>query len=141
MPYATQTDIIDAYGIDLLSVVADRDGNGEIDSTAVERGLASASSIIDAHVLARHPAPWPEVPELVRNLCVDIAVYQMSGEGRGLTDERRRRYEDALSLLRRVADGKADLGLPSSPSAPVRAGAVVVSGERRRFTRSSLRGM
>ncbi|MGE4526824.1 MAG: gp436 family protein [Rhodospirillaceae bacterium] len=141
MPYATQADIVDAYGIDLLSVVADRNDDGEIDTTAVERALTAATSIIDAHVLARFPSPWPEVPGLVRDLCIDIALYKMSGEGRGLTDERRTRYEDALAFLKRVADGKADLGLPGSAAAPVRAGAVVASGERRRFSRTSLRGL
>lgn len=141
MVYASQSDIIDAYGIDLLTIVADRDGDGEIDPGVVDRALASASAIIDAHVLGRYPAPWPVVPELVRDTCVDIAMYKLSGEGRGLTDERRRRYDDALALLKRIAAGQADLDVPAASSAAVVPDSGVMLDEApRMFGPGALRG-
>lgn len=141
MVYATQSDIIDAYGIDLLTVVADRDGDGEIDAKVVDRALTSASAIIDAHVLGRYPAPWPAVPDLVRDVCVDIAIYKLSGEGNGLTDERRRRYDDALGLLKRISSGQADLDIPTATSAPaIPDSSVMLDEAPRMFGPNALRG-
>ncbi|HYG91202.1 MAG TPA: DUF1320 domain-containing protein [Azospirillum sp.] len=141
MVYASQSDIIDAYGIDLLTIVADRDGDGEIDAKVVDRALTSASAIIDAHVLGRYPAPWPAVPDLVRDVCVDIAIYKLSAEGNGLTDERRRRYEDALALLKRISSGLADLDIPAATSAPaIPDSGVMLDEAPRMFGHNALRG-
>jgi len=141
MVYASQSDIVDAYGLDLLTIVADRDGDGEIDVNVVERALTSASAIIDAHVLGRYPAPWPVVPDLVRDVCVDIALYKMSGEGSGLTDERRVRYEDALGLLKRISSGQADLDILSTTSAPaIPDSGVMLDEAPRMYGPNALRG-
>lgn len=137
MAYAVQTDIVDAYGLDLLSAVADRDG--EIDTVAVERALVSATAIIDAHVGTRYPTPLSVVPDLVRDLCVDIAVYKIATIGNGLNEEKRTRYEDALALLKRISAGQANLDIPS-PAAIVPTGSVLLDEAPRVFTRDTLRG-
>ena len=78
------------------------------------------------------------MPDLVRDLCIDIALYKLAEVGQGLNEEKRTRYEDALSLLKRIADGKANLDLPI-PAKPKSAGAVIVSSQPRRFGRDRLR--
>lgn len=140
MAYATSADITAIYGEDALLVVADRAGDGVVDAAAVERALAAATALIDANVGVVYTTPLSSVPDLVRDLCVDIALYKLATEGNGLTDEKRTRYEDALSLLKRIADGKANLDLPT-PDKPKSAGAVIVSSQPRRFGRDRLRGL
>lgn len=140
MAYATSQDIVDAHGIEALLLVADRDCDGEIDAGVVERALDAASDLIDLHVLSRYPAPWPSVPGAVRDLAVDIALYRMSGEGRGLTDERRRRYEDALALLKSVAAGTVDLDIPEPAGAAPQDGAEIAGPVERLFDRQTLAG-
>lgn len=139
MAYATSADITAAYGEDTLLMVADRAGNGEIDTAAVAQALSAASALIDVHVGAAYVTPLTVVPDLVRDLCVDIAVYKLAGEGRGLNEEKRTRYEDALSLLRRIADGKVSLDLPTTEK-PKSAGAVIMLGQPRQFGRDRMRG-
>lgn len=139
MAYAASADIMAAYGEDTLLMVADRAGNGEIDIAAVAQALGAASALIDVHVGAVYVTPLTVIPDLVRDLCVDIAVYKLAGEGRGLNEEKRTRYEDALRLLQRLADGKVTLDLPTTEK-PKSAGAVIVSGPRRQFGRDRMRG-
>ncbi len=139
MAYATQADITDSYGGDLLLVVADWDNDGVIDAAPVARALAAATALIESFLAVRYPTPLTTVPELVRDMCVDIALYKLAGTGVGPTDEMRLRYEDALSLLKRIADAKANLDV-LQPAEPAGAGDVLLVAEERVFTRDSLRG-
>ncbi|TAN61081.1 MAG: DUF1320 domain-containing protein [Magnetospirillum sp.] len=138
MAYATQADITDGYGGDLLLIVSDRNGDGEIDATAVARALAAATALIESFLAVRYPTPLTTVPDLVRDMCVDIALYKLAGGGVGPTDEMRLRYEDALSLLKRIADAKANLDI-LQPAEPAGAGDVLLVAGDRVFTPDSLR--
>ena len=142
MAYASQSDITERYGADLLVLLADRDGDGTADGPVVDRSLADASAEIDVHVAAKYQLPLAEAPGILTRLAVDIAVYRLASEADRITDERRQRYEDARLSLRDIASGKTSLGLPS-PGAPSRAYTSVgcVSGRPRRFTRETMRGL
>ncbi|SNR22893.1 DUF1320 domain-containing protein [Paracoccus sediminis] len=146
MSYATAPDIVDLYGPSAL-YVADRDNDGTVDAAAVDRALVSASDEIDSHVGVRHALPLAAVPGILRQHCVDIAVYRLALSADVLTEEHRRRYEDAVAHLRRIAEGKAALVLPADPDAPTDPDApemtgprpIVASGPPRLFTRGAMR--
>jgi phage gp36-like protein len=140
MTYATLQDLITAIGEDELISIADHDRDGTINAEAVERALAAASALIDSHLAVRWPTPLASVPDLIRDLAIDIAIYKLAGPSRGLTDEQRQRYEDALKLLGRLADGKATLDLPP-PQPTVSKTPVLMSGSKRLFSRDRLRGL
>lgn len=108
--YATQQDIVDLYGVDLLVRVADHDRDGTPDPTIVSNGLEAADSIINAYLSAQYPIPVTPVPEIVKTCAIDIAVYKMALGRVQRTDEMRVRYEDALSLLEKIAKGTIGLG-------------------------------
>lgn len=109
MIYATRQDIIDRYGDDELIVSADHDGDGTADRAVVEQGLQDASDAIDVHIGERYPLPLKSVPPVLIRLCVDMALYLMS-KPPAITDEKRRRYEDAVKLLTKISEGKGTLG-------------------------------
>lgn len=115
MAYATRAAFIEQYGQDAVLTVADRDGDGVIDDLVVDKALANASAEIDSYVSAKHRLPLPVVPERFAGLAGDIAMYLLSSTGGSLTEDKRKRYEDAISYLRRVASGDAGLGLPTPP--------------------------
>lgn len=138
MGYATQQDIIDRYGADTLYTVFDRDNDGILDTDAVTRALDDASNEIDAYLVGRYPLPLATVPPVLKLLCADIAVYKGS-TGAVQTEEKRQRYEDAVRLLGKIAEGKVSLGL-EKPEAGGQGGAWFSSDERR-FTRDKLRGL
>lgn len=147
MAYATQDDIITLYSLDAL-FVADRDGDGTPDAAAVDRALVSASEEIDSYLGVRHALPLPDVPGLLVQLAVDIALYRLASSRDLLSDEHRRRYEDAIKHLNKLATGGASLNLPGPVDADTGAATlpssprpVVSAGPERLFTRETLRGM
>ena len=137
MSYATADQVEERYGADLLLLLRDRDGDGVADAAVLDRALADAAGEIDTYLAAKYDLPLAETPAVLTRLAVDITVYRLSSEADLLTDERRRRYEDALKLLVRIARGEASLGL-RSPGAPSRATA---TSRPRRFSRETMTGL
>jgi phage gp36-like protein len=139
MPYATQQEIEDRYGLDALTVASDRDRDGLADDDAIALALSDASAEIDSYLAVKYQLPLAVVPDVLTRCCVDISIYRLSADASVATEEQRVRYEDAMRLLLNLAVGKASLGLPVEP--PTRDGAApsVVSSERR-FSRDKLRG-
>jgi phage gp36-like protein len=139
MAYATQQDIIDLYGEEILTIAFDRDNDGAVDTDAVDAALADASDEIDGYLAGRYNLPLADPPRILTFLAVDIALYKGSVET-VVTDERRRRYQDAVTYLTRVAEGKIRL-LPDDPSAPMGGSGASFSAGPRRFTRESMRDL
>ena len=145
--YAAQADIVSLYGENAL-FVAVRDG--EVDAPAVERALASASAEIDAYIAVRYALPLVETPPFLQTICVDIAVYRLALSADVLSEEHRKRYEDALGFLKRVSEGKATLIITPQPDAgdpdtgeTAASGPrpIVVGGPERIFSRAQMRGL
>lgn len=145
MSYATIEDAKAQLGEDALLLVADRDGDGVIDTEMVAAAIEDAGALIDTHVSARYALPLAAVPPVLRSAAIDIAHYRLANRPGQMTDDIRRRYEDAISLLKRVADGKADLpGLArvsgDDGATPAGGGAVFVPGGGTMFGRHAHRG-
>lgn len=145
MPYATATDILTAHGPDAL-YVADRDGDGQVETPAVVRALDAATAEINSFLGVRYPMPLPSVDALVVQLCVDIAVYRLAQTHDRLTDEIRKRYDDAIATLKRLAKGEQMLLVPTVPGGPEPAPTpdprpIVTNGPPRIFSRDQTRGL
>lgn len=137
-PYAAPADIGAQYGAETLALLTDRDGDGTGDPGAAERALADASAEIDGYLAGRYALPLsPGRAALLRRPAVDIAVYRLAADADTATDERRRRYEDAVRYLRGIASGEIRLGT-AGVRTPPRARAL--PGPPRRFTRSAVLG-
>jgi phage gp36-like protein len=131
--YATQQDIIDRYGEDELIVAADHDGDGTADTAVVEQGLQDASEEIDVYIGERYPLPLAVVPPVLKRVCVDMALYHMSAPP-AITEEKRKRFEDAVKLLTLISTGKVSLGA-SDPEGSGNAGGSFFQANRRLFNR------
>jgi len=138
MTYAIRSDITEKYGPDALYPAADQDGS--IDGAKVTQALNAAASIIDSYIGTRHMLPLPTVPETLKRVCIDIAVYEMSPDADTLTDEITARNKAAIAWLKDVSAGRASLGL-ASPSGRTSARPVVVTGSEKLFSRNSMRNL
>jgi len=129
MPYAIKQDIIDRWP----AAPADP-GDAALD-TAIE----DASALIDTYLAKRWDVPITAPPRSLVNLCVDLACYLLSRSDGQLSEDIRKRHEDALATLKDVAGGALDLpGLDSAPSGEgtiAGPGAVVMAGPERIFGR------
>ncbi len=114
MPYATVQHITDRYGEDALLMLADRDGDDSVDVNVVDQVLTDASAEIDVWLASRYSLPLTSTPSVLIRICVDIAVYRLSSDADVATEEKRQRFEDAISMLKNIANGKAKLSLPDS---------------------------
>lgn len=135
MPYATASDIELALGDDYYALVADRDVDGVVDTDAVDRAIASATSQVDSYL-----GPWlplPSVPPMVQEATIAIAVHRLRVHRDATTEDSRRAYDGVVAWLRDVSSGKASIGLPTPPSEGP--GEVIVESSPRVFTRDSLR--
>lgn len=140
MPYATADDIAERLGPHQWEALADRAGDGTIDAEAVDRALADADALIDAHVGAQHALPLVSVPTLLGTLAVDIAIWRLAQpQPTQVTEERRQGYQDALALLKRIADGTARLpGVVDPVAGNQGSGTAVVPGPVSTFGRGML---
>lgn len=118
--YASQQDLIDRFGEDELLVAADRDRDGVIDAGVVEAALEDASAEIDSYLAQAYQLPLPTTPRLINRLACDIAFHRLSPEADTATEYRRTRYDEAVSLLKKLAKREITLGMPETPTTRTR---------------------
>lgn len=133
MPYATQADLVTRFGTDELIQLTDRVNGNAIDAAVVSAALGDADALIEGYLASRYALPITPVPPMLKRMAADLARYMLHGNA--ATELVRKAYEDALKLLRDLADGRAAL----AGAAPVAVGAVpaaaagdvrVAAGER-----------
>jgi phage gp36-like protein len=151
MAYAQSSDMIARYpNRDLVQLTNEDPTQTTVDQSVLTLALADASSEIDGYLESRFALPLGDPPAVLVRLACDIAMYRLQVL-RPLHDltEARKRYEDAVAVLMRVADGTLTLGLsPDDHEPPEAADAVVteaggdLSGALpdRMFSRGSLKG-
>lgn len=140
MAYATQQDIIDRYGQDALYVAADRNNDDVVDNAVVGKALDDATDEINSYVGKKYQLPLPLVPTVLVRVCVDIALYRMSF-GTALTEEKRKRYDDTVRLLKGISIGEASLGYDDGSNAEPTAGDAELISNERLFTRQNMGGL
>lgn len=107
MTYATQADMQTRYGEEELAQRTNRADGRSIDAVVLGRALADADAEIDGYLATRYHLPLNSVPAVLTRLSADIARYRLYDDGVPATV--RQRYEDAVSLLKRLATGEVQL--------------------------------
>ena len=151
--YVSAQGIVDRYGESSVVLSSDRNRDQDLDSTALARAIVDAEGEIDSYLATVYTLPLtgvtdiaePEantsVPNVLRRIAADVAVYRVAADyGGALTDEKRRRYEDAIAWLKLVAAGTVLLGGTVTPTLTAGFGVSVESNERI-FTRTTSRGL
>ena len=138
--YANAADIVSRYGQFLLMQLAgvDEDADcsqGECDTAAVLQAAEDTTAEINTYLAGRYVLPLPVVPPALTRLAVDIMIYRLGATADVGTDEQRKRYEDALKVLKSFATGEISLGLPTKQTPTSSNGVVFVAGPRRKFGR------
>ncbi len=148
MTYATRDDLVQAYGEIAVTRLSSGRAEDPTGASTVAGALTYAAGVIDARLSARFALPLPQIPVVLRDVAVDLALSRMATSADGMTDEYRRREARALADLRAIAEGHMNLGLPArgpadtgrpviAPGSPV----VGLSGVSKLFSRGSLRGL
>lgn len=112
MPYCTQSDLLNQLTQAELVQLTDDAGTGSVDTAKVDAALAAASATIDAYAGARYTLPL-QTSEKVKQLCVDLAIYELEKRRRRLREATIAARDAALAFLRDLAGGRAVLDQPA----------------------------
>lgn len=137
MSYATLTDMLERFGAQELAQRTDRVDGAVVDAVVLGRALADAQAEIDAYLASRYTLPLSSTPPVVNRLACEIARYRLFDDG--VPETVRVRYQDAVSLLKRLASGEVLLaGLEAAAVAGV--ATVHYSFAPRQMSDDALRG-
>lgn len=107
--YATEPDLVARFGAEVEQLKRLLSS-----PTAVDDAIQDATEEINGHIGGRYSLPLPNVPSNLKRMACDIARYRLYFQQP--TEEVRRRYEDAIAFLKRVADNKAHLQIQEASS-------------------------
>lgn len=110
MAYATEQDLRDRLGSDVLALLADEDGDGSGDPSILVTALDDGASQIDSRLAARYAVPASPAPASLTRLNVDLAIYFLFLRRReAISAEHLARSKEAIAFLEDVASGKFEL--------------------------------
>lgn len=141
MAYTSKAQLIDRWGTDEVTRSADRDPqDGVSEDQAIAAACADASSMVDSYLVqAGIEVPVDPAPAVLTMHATNIAMYELSQGAAPYTEEKRKRYEDAIAWLKVIANG--DGSLPGQEDADKPATATVRSGGfGLRYQAGNLRG-
>lgn len=96
--------------------VTDGEGNPTFNMDNIQLAIDNAGSEIDGYASARYPVPFSPVPQVIRKLAVDIAIYNLFSRKWTAEEDDNivRRYKNAIRLLERIASGQVSLSAGES---------------------------
>jgi phage gp36-like protein len=112
MSYATPQDIINRYpNRDLVQLTNEDPTITTVNTAVLQQALDDASVEIDGYLGGRFILPLTDVPVVLDRLSCDIAIYRLQAL-RPIHDlaDARKRYDDAIVMLTKVANGVLTLG-------------------------------
>jgi len=107
---------------------------------AIELALSDASELINTYLCKRYILPFETVPNILKKLCVDLACYFLATADEFVTEDIRKRHDDALVTLKDIAKGIIDLPIKDTntdenPESEYKSGAIFVGGSTPIFGR------
>lgn len=104
----------------------------EPNSPSIPLALQDASDYIDTFVGSKYELPLKIIPASLTRICIDIAIYYLANSDELVTEDIRKRYEDALRLLESIAKGIIKLPVQDDSGEDDKTtGAVVIEGQQR----------
>lgn len=138
--YCTPQDLIGRFSEAEVAQVAPATP-GPIDTAKVQRACDDAGDLVDGYLRARHTLPLSAVPRILVKLSAAIARFELHlGGDRQPTEQVKQDRDAAITFLKDVATGKADLGIDATGAEPAEdAGGVHVgAGQARGVTEQDL---
>jgi phage gp36-like protein len=140
MTYASQSDLVERYGTDMLINLTDRATPpvDAIDAGVVTRGLEDADAAIDGYLKGRYALPLSVTPPLLRDLAQAITIYKLHRDT--AAEKIRNDYTDALKTLSLIASGTIRLDVAGVEPAASGASGVRTSDRARDMTPDNMKG-
>ena len=148
MSYAAETDLDTKWGADAVTLAAFDTVAQARSEPRIAAALDAASALMDGYFCKRYALPINAAPNgllLLRNLCCDLAMGELSNQPGARNDIVVEAVASARKFLDLVARGLADIPQNPPPGAPVSAlpspNEAIVFDDPRMFSRARLRGL
>lgn len=148
MSYCTVQQLLDLFGEDSVYTAADRDRDNVLDTDALDLRLATATDEVNSYLIKHYATvlPLDPVPPVIVEATGTIALYKLSHTAGLVTEEQRKRYEDTITFLSKLASGQAqlDIDVPEGETAPgeIKGGSILGEDNPERvFTRKRTQGL
>jgi phage gp36-like protein len=118
MAYCEQSDVeVAAGGPDDLIELTDQDRNGAVDAHVVDKCIARGDALINTYANKLFLVPFvAPVPDEIRELSAELAVYYLRKQRRSLTDEDRKDFESNVRWLEALSKGEVTIGTAVLPT-------------------------
>lgn len=144
MSYVSATDVQERLGDTLYVELTDDTGSGSADLDKINEAIQGAEGEVNSYVGLRYVVPvdltgQSMIAEVLKSFVLDLVEQRLHGRRPPVPEDIRRKRSEALTWLKRVADG--EIVLPSSSAVPRSAEADIPGkpvGTPRRFTRDEL---
>ncbi|MFH1110152.1 MAG: DUF1320 domain-containing protein [Planctomycetota bacterium] len=144
MGYITNADIEERLGSVAYVQLADDDGNGVADVGVVDEARLGAEGEVNSYLGRRYSVPvslttHPDLADVLASFTLDLAEYRLRLRRPPVPDDARRRRDQAIEWLTRVAEGRIELPSAVGVAASSARGTIATAtGEKRLLTRNEL---
>lgn len=123
MPYCTLDDIKKMIPEESIIELTDDEGTDVVNTDRVDEAIAQADSEIDAYCGTKYSVPFATVPDTIKKISVDIAIYNLySRKLEKIPETRTERYKNAIRFLEGIPKGTTSIGKDPEPDAPTEGG-------------------
>lgn len=146
MGYITNADIEERVGSVAFVQLADDDGNGVADVGVVDEARLGAEGQVNSYLGRRYAVPinlttHPDLADVLASFTLDLAEYRLRLRRPPVPEDARRRRDQAIEWLTRVADGRIELPSAVVVAASSAKGTIAATtGEKRVLTHDELSG-
>ena len=109
MPYSLKADIQKEISDEELIGLTDDENAGIINDARVTAAIAKADGIIDSYCGQVATVPFTDVPPVIKEHSITIAIYFLFGRRSAVPEIRKDNYKDAIAHLKDISTGKASL--------------------------------
>lgn len=138
MSYCTKADLLGLIPEETIIQLTDDHGAGAVDDDIIDQAIADADAEIDGYCGERYTLPFSPVPVIIKKASVDIAIYNLYGRRQGAPEDRTKRYDNAVKLLRDISAGKVTLGASAPEETAQDTVEISTSLDDRVFTKTTL---
>lgn len=146
MAYCEVQDLYDALNEKAVTRMAKDESTDmeEIIEARIDAMIAKAGERVDGYLRGRYALPITNIPGILKDLCVDIALYFLATR-KGIAESSVEanlvtKYKDALGYLKDVQSGKADIGIVDDDGNNTPQSAVGYKSPSKTFTDDFFRG-
>lgn len=140
MAYSTQTDILQLLPESELARLTTEEGDVP-DAAVVTDCIGKADAEIDGYLGIRYQVPLDPVPDLVKAISVDLAVYNLHSRRplMAMPETVKMNYGNRISFLKSVVAGSATVGASAAPPPAVSQDVAEIGSSGRIFSGDSLK--